>query len=469
MEHHLSFGFRVMDMLVMDGYYEIQKVLWVGDNTITYLAMHKNIDMKVVIKEFFPAQYAVRTENSKVMPREGNEKKFAAGMARFRQEADILNHLGKYGYISQLLELLELNNTYYIVVDYKSGVTLAEYISDHCKPRQDMKKIFHSLFEALMFLHENGVVHLDICPENLIIENQELYLIDFGSAEYISKLSDKVCGEVVSGYEAPELKGTGMPIGTWSDVYELCMVIYCYLEGELPEKWMEISSQKARKHYLVNSLKGYEDSLRKALAGGLLYRPDRRIRTVAELYATLYRPTKFRPSILFFGILVLMGGMTVTAKLAASLPGEILPVWTEESYDRFKKDIVSYTDESLLEYEVKGSGIVIVGCDISLTEVYIPPKIYGLDVIEIVGMGPNVVVVFIPNGVKRIAVGAFRNCVFLERIYIPKSVVKIEADMFANCSMLQELFLEKDQGRYYLKNGVLMDDGGEVAWTDHEK
>lgn len=451
-------------MIQIEDFFEVQKILWVGDDVITYLAVHENLNTKVIIKEFFPTRYVCRKEKFKVVPKPGMEEQYAAGLQRFRQEAYILNHLGKYGYIPQLLQLLERNNTYYIVLDYKEGITLAEYMKDDTKPKQNVKKVFHSLFDTLMFLHGNGVVHLDISPENLIIENQELFLIDFGSAEYISTLNEKKCGEVISGYEAPELRGTGMPVGTWTDIYEMCMVIYRYMGFELPENWGQLLDRRKRKCYLMHSMEGSEEGVRRGIAKGLAYRPQNRIQ-ITQLYAGFYRQSNFHPILLILGGVALAGAFMITPPLK-----ELFPVERREMYESFAKNIPEYTDESLLKYELHGEDISIVGCDISLTEVYIPTEIYGRKVTKIQGIGPNVVILFMSEGISSIGSGAFRNCEFLEEVYIPQSVHEIGIDAFANCNMLQSIFVHEGRNNwYYIEQGSLIQrKDGEVIWKSYE-
>lgn len=123
----------------------------------------------------------------------------------------------------------------YIFLEYIEGKRLDEI--DVFELSNNKKyKIIEQLIEAVQVAHENNIIHRDISPQNIMIQNNDkIKLIDFG----ISKIKDMVNDDTVyqfatNGYAAPEVKEHSENATEQSDIYSLGAVIYYLFTGQEP-------------------------------------------------------------------------------------------------------------------------------------------------------------------------------------------------------------------------------------------
>ena len=143
------------------------------------------------------------------------------------QEARIMAKVGdhpnivKY-YNSWVENDLKGGTVLYIQMQYYDSFNLREYIQD--RKRLDSTKsldLFHQICQAVSHLHAKGVVHLDIKPENILLDNGIVRISDFGSALFeneIFALESKESGSYF--YTSPEVQ-----VSTKSDIYALGIVL----------------------------------------------------------------------------------------------------------------------------------------------------------------------------------------------------------------------------------------------------
>lgn len=95
---------------------------------------------------------------------------------------------------------------------------------------------FSQLLEGLSALHREGIVHLDIKPDNLLIAdvNQRLVIADLGYCHQDSYLAP--VGKT-RGYAAPELGSKGAAIDVQADIYSAGRVLQEMLRGSVPSSW----------------------------------------------------------------------------------------------------------------------------------------------------------------------------------------------------------------------------------------
>ena len=222
------------------GRYEIREVLGVGGFGITYKARDTKLNRLVAIKEYLPAETAIRAHDaSTVHAHTSRVEQYQYGLARFLDEAKTLAKFHHVNIIG-VHDHLELNNTAYMVMSYEQGHTLSQYLKKNNGqlPEHELIAIIKALLQGLEEIHEQDYYHRDIKPSNICIrkKNHEPVLIDFGAArQAIGNHSKSITGIVSPGYSPSEQYGSDEnKQGAWSDIYALGATLYRCVSGKLP-------------------------------------------------------------------------------------------------------------------------------------------------------------------------------------------------------------------------------------------
>jgi len=241
---------------LQDGKYRIEKKIGQGGFGITYLARwyHKvqgavgaaNIYSTVVIKEFFWSKYCNRDTDGytvSISSTEGKEM-MAQFKEKLKKEGNIISRLSHPNIVG-ILAIFEENNTAYLVMQYIEGESLKDKIERLGKIEEAAAlKYTQQLCSALTEIHSKRILHLDIKPSNVLIdEDNNLQLIDFG----ISKQYDETAHEtsdtplgMSAGYSPVEQYGTLKAFSPPTDIYAAGATLYKMLTGETP---MEATSR----------------------------------------------------------------------------------------------------------------------------------------------------------------------------------------------------------------------------------
>lgn len=133
-----------------------------------------------------------------------------------------------------------------IYQEYIDGETLRDLIDGH-DPRLAspafVREVSRQLFEALAYLHSNGILHLDIKPENIMLTRvgQTVKIIDLGAC--LTAMYDTTPG-FTPAYRAPEAV-TGKPSVAATDIFQAGLVIRELLQagGRMPRRWRRFISR----------------------------------------------------------------------------------------------------------------------------------------------------------------------------------------------------------------------------------
>jgi len=227
------------DWMLQKGRYQIDHPLGFGGFGVTYRAMHVGLDMIVAIKEFFPRDKAQRDHsNHRISAPTPQAEAFQRGLKRFTAEGRILASLSD-PHVVRVQDWFEEHGTAYLVMDLIRGVTLRDELkaAGGPLPESRVRELTGQLVNALETIHEKGIYHLDIKPENLMVrkEDENVVLIDFGSAR-LEGLTSGTTQPFTPSYAPPEVIdcGSRADIDARSDLYELGMVLYELLTGKSP-------------------------------------------------------------------------------------------------------------------------------------------------------------------------------------------------------------------------------------------
>lgn len=155
---------------------------------------------------------------------------------RFRREAQAAASLSHPNIVS-IYDVGQVEDTYYIVMEYIDGANLNEIIRDRAPLQVDEAvRIAAQICDALEHAHHNQIIHRDIKPHNILIGNNgRVKVTDFGIARAVTSSTITQTGSVVGSvhYFSPE-HAKGVATGEKSDLYSLGIVMYQMLTGRLP-------------------------------------------------------------------------------------------------------------------------------------------------------------------------------------------------------------------------------------------
>lgn len=165
--------------------YEIGAVKGQGGFGITYIATDLRRKIRVALKEYFPMQCSTRA-GIQVAPQPGMEQVFAGGQGSFLEEAKTLAALPPMDAVVQIMDYFEVNGTAYIAMEYLDGMPLNQVVQQRgVMPADVLLPRLPALMQNLHQLHQAGIVHRDISPDNIMyMPDGSLKLLDFGSARH---------------------------------------------------------------------------------------------------------------------------------------------------------------------------------------------------------------------------------------------------------------------------------------------
>ncbi len=220
---------------LQQGKFTVSAVLGQGGFGITYLATDTALRRRVAIKELFP-HGCMRQSGSVVLPPPPsplNAREFDRAKEWFVKEAQTLARFVHPGIVRVYTEFTE-NNTAYMVMEYLQGRTLAEWWIENGGAPSEAEAVSFAMAigQALTEVHEAGVLHRDVKPQNVIVtDDRRTVLLDFGAARELTAVMTVM---LTSGFAPMEQYGSGTRVGVSVDVYGLGATLYTLLTGTAP-------------------------------------------------------------------------------------------------------------------------------------------------------------------------------------------------------------------------------------------
>ncbi|GEM_PF-1039277 len=232
---------RLLPGTLLNKKYLIGAALGEGGFGITYIGRDTMLDMRVAVKEYFPNGYVNRsTENSSQVlcsTSEDRQAFFKKNKDRFLEEARMLAKFSGEPGIVDVRDFFEENQTAYIVMAFIDGETLKHYLDRSGRiPFGELITILTPVMRSLELVHQSGLIHRDISPQNIMLGKTGAKLLDFGAARNVSAAESSGFSVVLKhGYAPEEQYRSKGDQGPWTDVYALSATIYHCLTGTIPD------------------------------------------------------------------------------------------------------------------------------------------------------------------------------------------------------------------------------------------
>lgn len=201
------------------GNYRLERQIGKGGMSEVWLARHRSLEDRLVAVKLLLSQ---DTE----------------WIARFAREANITSRL-QHEYIVQIYDHGHQPPYYYTIMEHIVGGALRELLKARKPLPLDMTlHVFRCAGYALDYAHAHGVIHRDVSPGNILIEQStnRVLLTDFGIARESGKVGVTTINKIMGtpGYLSPEHASSATAVTHLSDIYSLGVVLFEMLSGTLP-------------------------------------------------------------------------------------------------------------------------------------------------------------------------------------------------------------------------------------------
>ena len=276
--------------------YIIKKVLGEGGFGITYLGWDEVLEMPVAIKEYYPEGMVGRRpqgkeEHTLYIYEDGKRIVYEKGKEAFLKEARMLSQFFGLEGIVLVRDYFQENETAYIVMEYIEGTSVKEQVREKgAYSVEETLELMKPVLQALHTVHEKGLIHRDLSPDNIIVNSQgKLKLIDFGAARYASAQEQKTITLMYKrGFAAFEQYRVKGEQGAWTDVYGIAATMYFMMTGRIPEE----SADRVIRDELVLLSEMPEiratSQISSAIEKAMAILPENRYSNVEKFYQELY-------------------------------------------------------------------------------------------------------------------------------------------------------------------------------------
>src|SRR4051794_7863116 len=265
--------------------YELGEILGFGGMSEVHLARDQRLHRDVAVK-------VLRADLAR-------DPSFYLRFRREAQNAAALNHPSIVAVYDTGEAETATGPLPYIVMEYVDGVTLRDIVhTDGPMPPRRAIEIIADACQALNFSHQNGIIHRDVKPANIMISNTNaVKVMDFGIARAIADSGNSVTQTAAvigtAQYLSPE-QARGEKVDSRSDVYSLGCVLYELLTGEPPfvgDSPVAVAYQHVREDPVPPSARhaGITPELDAVVLKALAKNPENRYQSAAEMRTDLIR------------------------------------------------------------------------------------------------------------------------------------------------------------------------------------
>lgn len=225
--------------------YLLGRALGQGGFGITYIARDLYLDRKLAIKEFFPRELSSRDQKTGQVTvySEKQREQFRYGLEKFLEEGRTLARFEGHPNIVSVQNFFKEKNTAYLVMNYIQGIALNDYLGQRGEPLpfEEAMQIMMPVLDALKAVHDAGMLHRDISPDNIFMTAKgRVMILDFGAARHAMSAQNRSFSIILKpGYAPPEQYRQKGNQGPWTDVYAAAATFYQVVIGEMPPDGLE--------------------------------------------------------------------------------------------------------------------------------------------------------------------------------------------------------------------------------------
>jgi hypothetical protein len=206
---------------------------------------------------------------------------------RFEAEARLLASL-RHQRVVRVLDHFAHETGQYVVMDLVRGIDLGALIKQRGTPGLPVEQsiaLVREACEALQYVHDQQIVHRDVKPQNLILSERGVVLVDFGIARLLDsdEEEDGTVGIGTPRFMAPEVFAGGR-VSPRTDVFGVAATLWTLITGRAPVY--------ADPTHLSSIVPDVTPELERTISAGLELIPERRVASVAAFARALGAPLR---------------------------------------------------------------------------------------------------------------------------------------------------------------------------------
>ena len=277
----------------LGGHYTVGEYQSADGDGLCYRGVDNDERRFVLIKEYFPVTLCNgRSPDGALMPKEGREVLFKTSRMDFKDLYDDLHRITPATGLSQILDVMEENNTVYAVEETEKGMTLTHYLKLRARTLTpvEARTLLQPVMEGVALLHKAGLIHRGICPDNILLPiDGAARLTGYGTLA-LRTAGSELKSQLYPGYAAPEQYSAAEFSGRYTDVYALAAVTYRLVTGQVPvaAPQRKVRDSMENAHSLESGVPTYFSQV---LTCAMRLDPAKRMQTVPELMSALTDPT----------------------------------------------------------------------------------------------------------------------------------------------------------------------------------
>ena len=277
----------------LGGHYTVGEYQSADGDGLCYRGVDNDERRFVLIKEYFPVTLCNgRSPDGDLMPKEGREVLFKTSRMDFKDLYDDLHRITPATGLSQILNVIEENNTVYAVEETEKGMTLTHYLKLRARTLTpvEARTLLQPVMEGVALLHKAGLIHRGICPDNILLPiDGAARLTGYGTLA-LRTAGSELKSQLYPGYAAPEQYSAAEFSGRYTDVYALAAVTYRLVTGQVPvaAPQRKVRDSMENAHSLESGVPTYFSQV---LTCAMRLDPAKRMQTVPELMSALTDPT----------------------------------------------------------------------------------------------------------------------------------------------------------------------------------
>ncbi len=285
----------IMPGTILNDRYIVGKLKNYNGESANYIGYDTVTENKVMIKEYMPDALCTREKGSNIISVNPNYvAQYKTYMSEFVELNKTLSKMRTLNHIIPAADMFGDNNTGYVIFNYFDGITLSQFLKHNAGEIswEEVKAMFPPIFTTLSLVHNAGLTHRGISPDNILInEEGEIKLTGFciGDAR---TANTELASELYNGFAAPEQYNSSNWQGTWTDVYGVSALLYRMLTGVVPAD----AISRMTNDTLIEPAKlnpSIPRNVSKVIMNGLAMSEELRIQTITEFVTQLFEQPEY--------------------------------------------------------------------------------------------------------------------------------------------------------------------------------